>query len=72
MEDGNLAYGHKSIPNYCQQFRTKHGIILMPHPFTSSDMNPIEKYWRYIKQSLYRRPYQLTTVAEIRQAITEE
>jgi hypothetical protein len=43
MEDGNSAHGHKSTRNCCAQWRTKHGIILMPHPSTSPDMNPIEK-----------------------------
>jgi transposase len=35
-------------------------------------MNPIEKYWRWIKQALYRRPHQPTTEAEMRQAVLEE
>jgi hypothetical protein len=43
MEDSNSAYGHKSTNNYCAQYWTKHGIILMPHPSTSPNMNPIEK-----------------------------
>jgi hypothetical protein len=58
--------------NCCQRFRTKHGIILIPHPSTSPDMNPIEKYWRYIKQKLYRRRTQPTTVAEMEVAVREE
>jgi transposase len=44
----------------------------MPHPSTSLDMNPIEKCWHWIKQALYRRPHQPTTVEEMRQAVTEE
>ena len=43
MEDSNSAHGHKSTTNCCQRFCTKHGIILMPHPSTSPDINPIEK-----------------------------
>ena len=43
IEDGNSAHGHKSTHNCCAQFRTKHGIILMPYLFTSSDINPIKK-----------------------------
>ena len=43
MEDGNSAHGHKSDRNCCARWRTEHGIILMPHPSTSPDMNPIEK-----------------------------
>jgi hypothetical protein len=43
MEDGNSAHGHQSSRNCYAQFRTKHGIILMPHPSTSPDINPIEK-----------------------------
>jgi hypothetical protein len=35
-------------------------------------MNPIEKCWRRIKQALYRRRKQPTTVAEMRQVVTEE
>jgi hypothetical protein len=44
IENGNSAYGHKSSSNYCARWRTAHGIILMPHPSTSPDMNPIKKY----------------------------
>jgi transposase len=72
MEDGNAAHGHKSTTNCCARFRTKHGIVLMPHPSTSPDMNPIEKCWRWIKQALHRRLHQPTTVAEMRQAVREE
>ena len=43
MEDGNSAHGHKSISNCYTQYRSRHGIILHPHPSTSPDMNPIEK-----------------------------
>jgi hypothetical protein len=57
MEDGNSAHGHKSTSNYCAKWRTKHGIILMPHPSISPDMNPIEKCWRRIKQALHRRKH---------------
>ncbi|PMD27087.1 hypothetical protein NA56DRAFT_725911, partial [Hyaloscypha hepaticicola] len=45
MEDGNSAHGHKSTTNCCVQYRSKYSIILLPHPSTSPDMNPIEKYW---------------------------
>lgn len=43
MEDGNSAHGHKSTTNACALWRKAHGITLFPHPFTSPDMNPIEK-----------------------------
>jgi hypothetical protein len=46
IEDGNSAHGHKSTRNCCTRYRTVYGIVLMPHPSTSPDMNPIEKYWR--------------------------
>jgi len=72
MEDGNSAHGHKSTSNCCARYRTKHRIILMPHPATSPDMNPIEKCWRRMKQSLHRRRKQPTTVAEMEAAILEE
>lgn len=72
MEDGNPAHGHKSTTNCCARFRTAHGIILMPHPSTSPDMNPIEKCWRYIKQALHRRLHQPTTEAEMEIAVREE
>jgi hypothetical protein len=72
MEDGNSAYGYKSTSNCCAKWRTKYGIILMPHPSISPDMNPIEKYWRRIKQALYRRKYQPTTEVEMERAVTEE
>ena len=72
MEDGNSAHGHKSKSNCCAKWRTAHGIILMPHPSTSPDMNPIEKCWRRIKQALHRRRRQPTTVAEMEEIVLEE
>jgi transposase len=72
MKDGNPAHGHKSVTNCCAKWRTKHGVILMPHPSTSPDMNPIEKCWRRIKQALHRRKLQPKTEAEMRAAVTEE
>jgi hypothetical protein len=38
MEDGNSAHGHRSEDNCYAIYRTKNGIILMPHPSTSPDM----------------------------------
>jgi hypothetical protein len=72
MEDGNSAHSHKSIHNCCAKCRTKYGIILMPHPSTSPDMNPIEKCWRRIKQALHRRQMQAQTVAEMKAMVLEE
>jgi len=72
MEDGNSAHGHKSERNCCAKWHTAHGIILMPHPSTSPDMNPIEKCWRRIKQALHRRRHQPTTVAEMEAMVLEE
>lgn len=72
MEDKNSAHSHQSTHNCCQKFHTKHGIVLMPHSSTSSDMNPIEKCWRYIKQALYRRRKQPITIAEMEVAMTKE
>ena len=72
IEDGNSAHGHKSTTNCYTRYRTKYGIILISHPSTSPDINPIEKCWRYIKQALHRRQYQSTIKAEMRQTVTEE
>jgi hypothetical protein len=72
MEDGNSAHGHKSTRNCCARWRTAHGVILMPHPSTSADMNPIEKCWRRIKQALHRRRRQPTTMAEMEAMVQEE
>ena len=72
IEDGNSAHGHKSTQNCCARWRIEHGIILMPHPSTSPDMNPIEKCWRRIKQALHRRRKQPTTVAEMEAMVLEE
>ena len=72
IEDGNSAHGHKSHQNCCARWRTAHGIILMPHPSTSPDMNPIEKCWRWIKQALHRRKHQPTNQEEMEAAVREE
>jgi len=55
MEDRNPAHGHKSKTNCCARFCTEHGIVLMPHPSLSPDINLIKKCWRRIKQALHRR-----------------
>jgi hypothetical protein len=67
IEDGNSAYSYKSIGNCCARWCTAYGIILMPQPSTSLDMNPIEKCWRRIKQALHRRQKQPTTRQKWRQ-----
>ena len=72
MEDGNPVHGHQSTTNCCQRFRTLYGIILMPHPGSSPDMNPIEKCWRRIKQAIQRRAYQPATVEQMQAAVREE
>jgi hypothetical protein len=43
IEDGNPAYGHKSMNNPCALYREKHRIQLLNHPSTSPDLNPIKK-----------------------------
>ncbi len=72
IEDGNSAHGHKSIYNVCARFRALAGIILFPHPAISPDMNPIEKVWRRIKQSIHRRRRQPTTESEMIEAVMVE
>jgi DDE superfamily endonuclease len=72
IEDGNSAHGYKSTRNCYAKWRTAHGIILMLHPSTSLDINPIEKCWRRIKQALHRRRKQPTTVAEMEAMVLEE
>jgi transposase len=72
MEGSNSAYGHKLTRNCYAKWHTAHGIILIPHPSISPDMNPIEKYWRRIKQALHRRRRQPTIVAEIKAIVLEK
>jgi hypothetical protein len=43
IKDGNLTHGHKSVINPCALYKEKHGIQLLNYPFTSPDLNPIEK-----------------------------
>ena len=72
MEDSNPAHGHKSITNPCAVYQEKHGIQVLNHPSASSDLNPIEKCWRAMKQSLYRRKIQPTNEIDMANAIIEE
>jgi DDE superfamily endonuclease len=72
IEDGNSAHGHKSETNCCAVWRASKGITLFPHPSISPDMNPIEKCWRRIKQSLHRQNRQPTNEAEMQAAVLEE
>jgi hypothetical protein len=43
IEDRNPAYGYKSSTNCCARWHIEHGIILMPHPSMSPDINPTKK-----------------------------
>ena len=72
MEDGNPAHGHKSTTNPYARYRQEHGIKLLNHPSTSPDLNPIEKCWRAMKQSLHRCKRQPTNEREMQDAIMEE
>jgi len=54
IKDENSAYGYKFTTNLCVHWRAFKGIVLFHHPTISPDMNPIEKYWRRIKQTFYR------------------
>jgi DDE superfamily endonuclease len=72
MEDGNSAHGYKSKTNCCVVWRASKGITLFLHPSISPDMNPIEKCWRRIKQSLYRQNRQPTNEAEMQAVVLEE
>ena len=72
MEDGNIVHGHKLIRNCCAKFCTLYGIILMPYPSMSPNMNPIEKCWRRIKQALHRCRKQPTIIAEMERMVQEE
>jgi len=49
IEDGNSVHRYKSTRNYYAKYYTKYRIILIPHPSTSPDINPIEKCWRRLK-----------------------
>ena len=72
IEDGNPAHGHKSTTNIYARFRQEYNIQLLNHPSISPDLNPIEKYWRAMKQSLHRRKIQPTNEEEIANAMIEE
>ena len=72
MEDGNSAHGKKSATNPCAQFCWKHRIKTTIYPAIFPDMNPIEKCWRAMKQSLHRCKKQPTNEQEMQDAILEE
>ena len=72
MEDRNAAHGHKSTSNLCARFRAWWHIRLLSHPSISPDMNPIEKVWRRMRNSLLKRVHQPTTRAQMQQAMLEE
>jgi hypothetical protein len=72
IEDSNPVYSYKSITNSCTVYREKHGIQLFNYLSTSPDLNPIEKCWRAIKQSLHRRKIQPTNEIDTANAIVEE
>jgi len=72
IEDGNSAYSHKSTTNLYIHWRAFKDIVLFYHLAISPDINPIEKYWRRIKQILHRRQRQSTNEAEIIAAVYKE
>jgi len=72
IEEENPAHRHKSTRNPCALYRKAHGIQLLDHPSPSPDLNPIEKCWRAMRQSLHRRKRQPTNEQEMQETILEE
>ena len=72
IEDGNPAHSHKSTTNICARFRQEDNIQLLNHPSTLPDLNPIEKCWRAMKQSLHHYKIQPTNEEEMANAMIEE
>ena len=68
VEDGSRIHFKQSI----LEFKNRLGLVNLPHPPFSPDLNPIENMWGIIKMQLARRERQPQSQDELWQWIQEE
>jgi transposase len=67
MQDNARCHTSKST----LQWFAKHEVILLDHPPTSPDLNPIENVWADIKRAIRSRPRAPTSIEELKTAVFE-
>jgi transposase len=68
MNDKAKWYTTAKVINYYKS----HGIIRIPWPIQSPDLNPIKNTWRLMKLRILKRRHRIRSVKEMERVLLEE
>jgi hypothetical protein len=68
MDDGAKWHTIPKVINYYES----HGVVRMPWPAQSLDLNPIENIWRLIKLRISKRRHRIRSIKEMERVLLEE
>ena len=66
LEDGDPSHGTRTRRNVCAVFRDENGIVCVPHPAQSPDLNAIEACWAILKQRFRQCTDEWSTIEELK------